>query len=192
MHSSSTLLTFLTHWATYGYILAFFAMIVEGDLFLLAVGFLSFAGVFNPASMFLTVLTGVLFGDSIWYLLGKKFKGSPFFLIRVASRATRPFDGHLIKHPLKTIFVSKFTYGVHHLILARIGSLGLPYKKFISDDLISSLAWVLLVGGIGYLSGASLMVARHYLHYAEIVLLLVIVSYVLLNKMIALRLKKKL
>lgn len=185
------LIHYLALWAPVGYLTIFLGMIFEGDLVLFTAAFLTRTGAFNPILMIVTVFSGVIIGDLLWYKLGARLnEGS--FLQRAASRLGKPFDRHLLARPLHTIFISKFVYGIHHAVLMRAGALGLDKKKFIKDDLISSFWWVTVVGGLGYFSSASFDIVKHYLRSFELFLLVGVLGFILLERLITWQLKKNL
>lgn len=153
----------------YGIIFA--AMTFEGEIFLFTAAFLVSQGFLSLEMTFWTILIGVMIGDFLWYWLGHKINHSNNRLSRWLVKATGRLDDHLLTKPLRTLFISKFIYGFHHLILARAGVLKLKFKEFIKDDFISNLSWIFIVGGLGYLSGASFIFIRRYFKFAEYTLL---------------------
>lgn len=175
-----------------GYALAFVAMIVEGDVAIFIAGFLTQFGYFDPIVTFLVLYAGALFGDSLWYLLGVYFKYLPLFLNRWVERIAPPFDDHLINKTFRTIFISKFTYGLHRAFFVRAGMLDLSLKKFSTVDAIASVPWILIVGGLGYISAASSIYLKGYLHAAEILLLIALVLFITFQHYIGKLSKRKL
>ena len=163
----------------YGIIFA--SMIFEGEIFLFTAAFLAAQGFLDTGATFLALFAGVMMGDSLWYLLGYKINHSNKRLSRWLIKATGRFDDHLLKKSLRTIFISKFIYGVHHLVLARAGVLKIKFKEFFKDDLIANLAWIFLIGGLGYLSGASFVFVKHYLKFAEYLLVLGLALFFILD-----------
>ncbi len=186
-----TLAQFLAD-SPFGYIVVFFGMILEGDVFLFTAAFLTEEGYFHPGIIAITVYAGVILGDLFWYALGLWLDTSSTFLTRWAKRIVKPFEGGLQRRPLHTIFISKFTYGFSHAVLMRAGSLRIPLKKFFKIDAISSLGWMAVVGGLGYFSGASFSLIKHYLKVAEIALLFVLVAFFVVWHLIINRSREKL
>ncbi|MBI2100868.1 MAG: VTT domain-containing protein [Candidatus Vogelbacteria bacterium] len=114
-------------------------------------------------------LVGMMLGDSLWYWLGRWLDDSRHVLARWASRVGRPFDHHLLTRSLHTILLSKFTYGIHHAILVRAGAMKqLLWFEFLRLDFISTAVWVCVIGALGYLSGASFALVKHYIKFAEL------------------------
>lgn len=158
---------YLLMWRPLGYILVFIGMIFEGDIFLFTAAFLTHQQFFDARAMFLTAFSGVFFGDMFWYWIGVRFNGSSHFLNRWVHKLAKPFDRHLLETPLRAIFFSKFAYGVHHALLVRAGALGIKIRDFMKVDIIATLTWMSIVGGLGYVSSASLGTVKHYLRFTE-------------------------
>lgn len=171
-HVDSWVLHYVAFWEPVAYAVIFFAMIFEGEIFLFTAGFLISRGILDSAPTLLALLIGVIIGDWLWYALGHKVNHSENRFGRWLVRTTGQFDEHLLQSPLRTLFISKFIYGFHHFILARSGVLKLKFGEFVKDDFIANIAWIFIIGGLGYLSGAWFGSARHYLRFAEQALLI--------------------
>ncbi len=187
------IISYLSAWQPIAYAIIFFGMWIEGDALLFLAGFLLHQEIFDFIPLLVVVVSGVLIGDNLWYQLGgwlKCHSSNSFY--RWTERLTKPFDQHLIERPLKTIFFSKFTYGLNHLILVRAGALGIKWKKLEESDLLATCVWIMIVGGLGYLSSASLQSFRHYLRFGELALALGAVAFVVIEYWISKNSRKKL
>lgn len=189
---ASIFLYYLTIRRSVGYALVFLGMVFEGDGVLFAAAFLTHQGFFDLLDMFTVVFAGVIFGDFLWYWLGKKFYASSTIFASWAKRIATPFDVHIVDRPFHTIFISKFMYGFHHLILMRAGALGIGAKKLFKIDVFATILWMFIVGSLGFLSSISFFTIKHYLRSIEIFLLLGVVVLLSIQHFIAGRLKKKL
>lgn len=189
---ASMFLYYLTIRRSIGYAIVFLGMVIEGDGVLFAAAFLTHQGFFDLLDMFMVVFVGVLFGDFLWYWLGKKFYASSTVFTSWAERIAAPFDIHIVDRLFRTIFISKFMYGFHHLILMRAGALGVGAKKLLKIDFFATFIWILVVGGLGFLSSVSFSTIKHYLRSVEIFLLLGIVTLLFIQHFVAGRLKEKL
>lgn len=186
------ILHYLSEYQTLGYIIVFLGMMIEGDILLFTAGFLVHRGYFNIDIALLAVFSGVIIGDNIWYVLGELIDGKDNFFTRFIKRITEPFDEHLKKRTIRTIFISKFAYGLYRPTLLRAGMLKLPFKEFIKGDIIASVLWIFLIGGLGYVSSASFLLVRRYLRYTEITLLFGLILFILISHLITHVSKKKL
>lgn len=155
----------------------FLGMMIEGDIFLFTTAFLTSAGFFDVWDVAAIAISGALIGDVVWFWLGQRFMHSSKLLSRLSNRFAAPFDAHLKDYPLRTIFLSKFTYGIHRLLLARTGAHGMAVSRFIKLDALAIIAWALIIGGLGYFSGASIHFIRHYLKFTEVALGLGLIAF---------------
>lgn len=188
----SLALHYLIFFKSLAYAFFFIAMVVEGDIFLFTAGFLFSRGFLDGEPLFLALFSGTLVGDSLWYWFGYKLNHSKNRLSQWLIRVTDHLDQHLIQNPLRTLFISKFIYSMHHLILGRAGVLKLNYKKFLKYDFVSTAAWIIIVGGLGYLSGASFDFIKSYLKFAEYALVIFLVLFLIAERLIIkYRLKKR-
>lgn len=193
MHS--ILFSYLTHWRSAGYALIFIGMLVEGDILIFSAFFLAHQGFFDLGDLGIFVVTGALLGDSLWYLLGRFIdnhvsnNSRMSFVTRCIARIAMPLDSHLRDHPYRTVFISKFTYGLHHALLTRLGMQRFPWKKFIHIDVIATLPWILAVGGLGYFSGAAFLASKRYLRFAEAGLLFSLIFFLVVEHFVTKKLR---
>ena len=184
-------LHYLSSWEPLGYIIVFLGMIFEGDAILFAAAFLSYHGILDPLTVFLASLWGMIFGDNLWYTLGRKFKNSESYLMKWAEKIAKPFDEHLLKKPLRTIFISKFTYGFNRAVIVRAGMLGTRWKKVEESDILATLLWIAIVAPLGYFSGASFTLVKNYLRFGEIALLIGLIIFWVVEYLILKKTKKR-
>ncbi|MBL8031481.1 MAG: DedA family protein [Candidatus Doudnabacteria bacterium] len=186
----SQILYYSEHWHTLGYVFIALGIFIEGDAVLFTAGFLTHQGLFHPVLAFLWLLAGGVIGDLVWYKIGAYLQGKDNRIVRWLKKITDPLAPHLLERPKRSLFLSKFLYGVNHAILCKAGALGLPLKQFMVNDLPGNIAWILIVGGLGYASSAGIVQIGHSLRYAEIGLLVGIVLVTLLSRFISRFLKK--
>ena len=167
-------------------------MIFEGEVTLFTLGFLTRLHFFDVGDMGAIVLAGVLTGDLAWYWLGYKLKNSSTAVVRWGLHLTRPFEKFLSTKPFHLLLVSKYIYGINHLLLARAGMIGLSFKKYLRIELVAEPIWIVIIGGLGYLSGASYGLVRHYVRFIEIILLALVVLFWLISHVVSQNLKQQL
>lgn len=159
------------------------AMIVEGDLFLFTAAFLTHHGYFGFTPMFLAIYGGVVAGDSLWYYLGTIVPRFPR-IYKIMDKITGRAHDHLESSPFRTLFISKFIYNFHHPMLMRAGWKRLNYGKFLKNNIIANLAWVIAIGSLGYIFSASFVLVGKYIKIVEIGLFLGIVFLILFEKFV--------
>ncbi len=189
MHSFA--LTHLAWISSWGYLIAFFGMIIEGDASIFLFGFLTQLRFFNPFLIYFALVAGAVLGDAVWYWLGSHFHRLPSFVNRWVERVAPPFDTHLKNRTFHTLAISKFTYGLHHVFLVRAGMLKLPLRHVLKVDFLASLLWILIVGSLGYFSGASFIYVKHLVKFVEVLFVLGIVGFLVLAHYVGNYYKKK-
>ena len=175
---------YFAFWPSLIYVVAFFSIAIDSDATIFIIGFFTLQKHLNPLVVFLIVYAVVLVGDALWYSLGLAFKYLPLSVNNWVDRLATPFDDHLERRTFHTIFITKFTYGLHHVFLLRAGALHMPYRRILRIDALASIPWILIVGGLGYASGASFHLVRHYVKYAEVLLIILVVVFVFLERYI--------
>jgi membrane protein DedA with SNARE-associated domain len=188
----SSFLDYLKILGDWSYVMVFIGMIVEGDIVLFAASFLAYQGYFDLVRLAPVVFSGVLIGDSIWYSLGDKFKSENSIIHKWVEHVAEPFDEHVQVNPLRSIFISKFAYGFHHAILMRAGALRIHWLKIFKSDIIATIFWGLIVGGVGYASAATFLPFKRYLKYGEIALFLALVGFWIVSRLISTKTKRRL
>lgn len=188
----SLLFQYLTAWESFIYPLIFLGMIIEGDVILFVSAFLIHQGILHPVPVIMAVLWGMLLGDNLWYTLGLKFRNAYPSLNKWAERLAAPLDEKLKKQLFRTIFITKFTYGIRSAIFFRAGTLKIRWAKIEPADILATLTWMIIVSGLGYFAGASFALIKRYLRFGELALLLAIVAFILIQRFITKKTKKSL
>ncbi|MBX4210624.1 VTT domain-containing protein [Candidatus Parcubacteria bacterium] len=174
----------LTAWRPLGYLLIFIGMMIEGDIFLFTAAFLTHQGFFSPMPVIVLGYSGSFIGDMIWYYYGQTIVHIIPFIGKSVNKIVGPFDRQLSLNPFRTIFTTKFTYGVHHPILMRARIAGIPPKKFIESDLLAIALWMLLIGSLGYFFSAYFRTIRHMLRLTEVSILAVFFGFFIIEYVI--------
>lgn len=167
----SFFLHYLTAWKPLALLAVFFGVIVEGDMSLFAAAYLVNQGYFSAAEILTVVPAATYSGDLIWYGIGRWGRLPAACLSRWACRLAGPIDAQLSKRPGRAIFVSKFAYGLNHITLMRAGAMKIVLKTFLTSDLPAGTIWMLVIGGLGYVFGASAVLFKGYIRYSEMGLL---------------------
>lgn len=157
-------------------------MMIEGEAVFFVAAYLAHAGLVNLPLILGLGYLAVIMGDLLWYQLGVWALRLPPSFHRWVDRLASPFDARLRRNPLRLIFVTKFTYGIHHALLVRAGMFRVDRWQYLRVIVIANLAWVVLIGSLGYVFGASLALVRHYLRYTEIGLLLALVIFIVFER----------
>lgn len=178
---------FLRHVADLGfwiYPLIFIGVIAEGEAVLLAVSFMASLGLLSVWWVVVMALTGTYIGDWLWYVVGRfpvKFTAPLRF---ITDKISKPFLSRFSLSPFGMIFISKFTYGIHHSLLVQAGVSRMSPLLYNRIIIISIIVWVAAITSAGYFFGASFEALKHYIKYGEIGLLLGLIILVLSERFI--------
>ena len=159
------------------YVFLFVGMFFEGDAILFTAFYLARLGYFNVGILVLISAVGVIVGDLIWYKLGEHLEKRSAFFRKLAAKITKSLDRRLSTKPLSTIFITKFTYGIHHGILLRAGAIRIPFKKYFAIVSFAGISWIAVIGSLAYFSSLSIELLKHYIKYGEISLLIGIIIF---------------
>jgi membrane protein DedA with SNARE-associated domain len=187
--------TFFIHYLTInrflGYGLIYFGLIFEGDVFLFATAFLTKLKFFDFFDMLFIATAGILSGDFFWYGLGRWLGGKSERLRHWAGRLGPGIEASLQRNFFRTLLISKFAYGTHHLLLVKIGLSRYSLRRFFIKDIPASLIWIAVVGSLGYIFAASFSLVTRYFRYFEVGVLLAVIIFFLVSRLLARRLKKE-
>lgn len=157
----------------------FFGFFFPGDSLLFTAGFLASQGLLSPAGLFIGAFVAAVLGDSVGYAFGKHVgpriftKDDSFFFNKKYIERSEQFYG---KYGKKTIILARFVPIVRTFapILAGVGKM--PYRVFLSYNVIGGLVWSVGVSSLGFLLGSTVPDAGLYL--TPIVILIIIVSLI--------------
>lgn len=148
----------MLHWidqflASYGLIVVYVGVIVEGDSILLAAGFLAHQGVLDPLGVFLAAFAGSLTGDQVLYYIGRYARDSRL----VKRQAARPAFVRVLdliqRHRVPFVLSFRFIYGVRTISPIAIGIAGVPPLLYTVLNVTAAAAWAALITTIGYVFG---------------------------------------
>ena len=137
------------------------------DVSLLLGGFLVFKGVANLWGMVATGFLGILVGDTLIYMAGRKVgtrvRTGHGWLARVVTPPRRILvEGLFARHGEKLVIGARFMPGVRAVTYFVAGSAGMPYARFICFDGLAALLSAPLFVLLGYRFG------KHLQHMIEL------------------------
>ena len=190
---ASVFLSYIPEHQLLTYAAIFLAIIIEGHATLFIVAFLVHEQFLEIDSALLVVTAAVLFGDIIYFLMGRKAIRLPSLVEHWIANISVSFDDRLTQRTFDTLFFSKFTYGFHNMFLIRAGMLGLKFRNFIKADLLASFFWVVIIGGLGYFAGTAYSFVKDWVRFVEIGLGGTLLIFILVDKFVISRsIKRKL
>ena len=175
-----------------GYAVLYFAMVIEGEVFLIVAGILARLKAFDIGDAFFIALSGVLTGDCLWYYFGSALKGKSFAtrLIAQAKKTVMFLLPHFSNKPFKSIFLSKFIYGANHATLVVSGALGIVFRTFIKAELVASSSWTIFFLSVGFFFGNTAIQMTHKASRFILLTVIFVVAFVSLQRFFASRYEK--
>lgn len=160
----------------FGYPALFLGCLLEGESVLIAAGFLARSGYLDLPLVILFALAGTYTADMTIYFLGRK-KGEGVISRFPIAKTYYPKAKNLFdRYGIWAIFMTRYLYGFR---LAAAGSMGLMKmrkSKYLPFDFLSCMIWAILIGGLGYIFGASLeALIGQVKHYEKFVVLFIII-----------------
>ncbi|MBU1131161.1 DedA family protein [Patescibacteria group bacterium] len=143
--------------SSYGYLLLFLILLIEGQPFIIFAGFLISLGVLKLSWVILIGWPALVLGDFIFhriaYVWGRRILDRFGRFLFLTPEKIVKLKTFFDKHDGKVIFLSKFIYGLGRNILIVAGLLGRPYKKLFKYDLGGCFASMAIFLSIGYFLG---------------------------------------
>ncbi|MHB8878207.1 MAG: DedA family protein [Myxococcaceae bacterium] len=132
------------------------------DVSLILGGFLVHRGSAALPVMMAVGFLGILSGDSLIYLAGRRFgskvgrKPGGFFARIVTAEKRAKVEGMFARHGQKIVMIARFLPGVRAVTYFTAGSAGMSYLRFIFFDGIAALASAPMFVYLGYHFGGEL------------------------------------
>lgn len=140
----------------YGYAAVLVGTFLEGETILVLGGFAAHRGYLGLPWVLLAAFAGTLFGDQLYFLLGRKYSAAllrrrPTWVRRIA-QARRLID----RHRILVILAFRFLYGLRTVTPFAVGMSEVTFRQFLFLNAVGALAWTVVIGGAGYLFGQAL------------------------------------
>jgi len=156
------------------------------DISLILGGFLVFKGAANLWGMVATGFLGILVGDTLIYMAGRRVgrhvRTGHGWLARVVTPPRRiQVEQLFAKHGEKIVIAARFMPGVRAVTYFTAGSAGMPYPRFICFDGLAALLSAPLFVFLGYRFGRHLQqvieLMKRYQLIAVGILLVVVLAW---------------
>ncbi|MBU1039444.1 DedA family protein [Patescibacteria group bacterium] len=172
---------------SYSYLILFLGVVVEGEIFPLAAGFLSSLFIMNFYWSIGVTFVGAIVGDLLWFAAarhwGRKFieRYGKWFFLKPAR--LNKMEEHFNKNGKKTLFLTKFIYSFGHSSIIVAGLAKMSWRDFIKVDVPASLLWSMLFVFLGKILGASFYLMKHVLRDITLSLILVLILIILFQSL---------
>ena len=141
------------------YIFAFLGAFFEGTFIMILTGVLFKLGYFKFWALMLVLFVGYFSNGITWYLVGR-FGGNAVLekwgkRLHFTRNLVERLEEYFKNHSVKTLFITRITWGFSMLSFMIAGSFKMKFKKFAVINLVTAIIWVFSMVGIGYIFGAS-------------------------------------
>jgi membrane-associated protein len=157
---------------------------LPGDSLLFAAGLLAASGFFNVGALIMLVVVAAIVGDSVGYWFGSevgemlfKRKDSRFFKQEYLKRTERFYE----KYGGRAIVLARFVPIVRTLAPILAGISSMPYRTFLSYNIIGGLVWGVGMISLGYFLGSVIPNSEKYVLPLSLVIILISFLPILLN-----------
>lgn len=141
------------------YIFCFLGAVFEGTYIMILAGVFYKFGYFNFWGLMAVLLSGYFINGFGIYFLGRIFGHGILEKwgkrLHLTKRILEKLEEYFKKHSIKTLFITRITYGLSFPTLIIAGSFKMKWKKFLMVNLAATIVWVLFMWGLGYVFGAS-------------------------------------
>lgn len=159
---------------TYSYLVLFPLVVLEGPIVTIIAGFLVSLGFMDFIPTYLTVISGDLAGDVLYYSAGRWWLNSMvnkvFSFFKVDIKKIERLEKTIKKHKGKVLFFGKLSHAIGGVILFAAGIVKLPFNEFFAFNLLATLPKSLILLGVGYFFGSTVSNFGKYLNITVLAL----------------------
>ncbi|CAG9295751.1 DedA family protein [Celerinatantimonas diazotrophica] len=164
----------ITH---YGYFAIVVGTFFEGETILVLAGVLAHHGYLNLYGVVGAAFLGTLFGDQLYFLIGRH-KGMKWINARPKyKRKVRKIFRLLNRHQILLILGFRFLYGIRTVTPFVLGAAGISPKLYVPLNLLGAGVWAIAVGLLGYWFGQAIQVILEQMHHYEYWFLSILVVF---------------
>lgn len=134
---------------------AFLGFVAPGEFAIIFGGVLAGEGTLSIELLIGVVWAAAVAGDSIGFLIGRRF-GRSFAVkhgpkVRLTEDRLRKVEEYFARHGGKTIIVGRWIGLIRPLMPFTAGTSGMPYRRFLPYDILSAGAWSATFCLLGYI-----------------------------------------
>lgn len=155
---------------TYSYLVLFPLVVIEGPVVTIITGFLVSLGFMDFIPAYITIVSGDLAGDILYYSAGrwwlnKTYKGVLKFL-NINLKFVHKLEEAIKKNKGLFLFFGKLSHAIGGIILFAAGSAGISMREFLEFNFLATLPKSLILLGVGYYFGSTVSSFRKALDYS--------------------------
>jgi undecaprenyl-diphosphatase len=142
---------------------AFVGFVFPGEIAVLLGGVLAFQGRVPLWAVIIAAVLGAAIGDSIGYAIGKRWgrsllHGTLGRLPIIRRALDKNLDGaeeYVRRRGPRAVFVGRFTAALRVLVPGLAGMAGVPYKSFVTFNVLGAIIWGTGFALLGFFAGAA-------------------------------------
>lgn len=177
----------------YGLLAVFVGCVFEGETAAILGGFFAHQTLFASWQAVAAAAVGAFLGDSLLFLMGRRFAGSKLVQYLRAKPGFSHADTLVRAHPNLFVISNRYVYGMRIVGGVVAGLSGIAPTRFLLLNALSALIWATLFTGLGYFFGLGaeqLLGTELQKHYRLLIALAIGVCVLLLGHFAARRLTR--
>jgi len=165
---------------TYGYLIIFPLMVLEGPIVAYVASFFASLGFFDIRILIILSVFGNFIPDLFLFSIGRF--GHKKFLVKryIKNKGIGVLKNYIERHPIKSIAIIKLFPPLPAPGLIFTGTTKMPFKKYALIVLFVGIPYSLFFTLMGYYSGIGIILVSEYLKYWEIIPIFMFLIYILL------------
>lgn len=167
--------SFIQEW---GYIALFLYSFGGGMLAIGIAGVFSSTGDLNILTVIIVAATSNFLGDMFLFYLARNNKAYAKEMMAKYKRKIALSHLMMRKYGKWVIFIQKYLYGIKTLVPLAMGLTKYDMKKFIFFNVLASILWGVVVGGLAYILGQVFLDSLEEYKYLGVVVILSLLAVV--------------
>ncbi|MCH9637085.1 VTT domain-containing protein [Rickettsiella endosymbiont of Litargus connexus] len=133
----------ITYFISFLECLVIIGFLVPGTVFMTAIGTLIGIGILSFTPIVLWAIAGAITGDVLSFWIGRHYHQhtKDFWLFRRYPQLLRKGEAFFDKHGGKSIFFGRFIGPIRAILPFIAGMVRMPWRQFLTADIISAIAW---------------------------------------------------
>ncbi len=165
--------------AKYGLAAVFLGTFAEGETVLFGAGILAAHGLLPLPGVIATAWLGSMAGHLFWFGMGRWWGARALRTLKVTDDKIARVDGLVHRHPIASIVLLQYLYGLRLAGATILGVTRLGFAKFVLVEGINCVLWATAVGAAGYAIGEAAALWFHgWARYAWIAITALVLLFV--------------
>ena len=154
----------------------FVGFVLPGETAVILGGVLAYQHSVSLSIMAGIVVSAAILGDTVGFEVGRHY-GDRLLGLRIFAKHRTALDAgraRLVRVGGRAVFLARFTAFLRAVMPGLAGTVGMPYRRFLTWNALGGLLWGVAYTVLGYLAGASYRKIENYAGtFSELVLVLI-------------------